>query len=166
MKSPCQVLSDVDTEEPEAADSLHRSPIDGDGGVSLSLLLPVIHNQLLADVEMEVVILAPRCQVFDLLSRLVAVGDLADDGRVVSKLHDGVGAVYGHTVVCEQGVEERAEHTALRGSGVEDQGGGCEVSHHCLGSARQEVQDPVTEGADEPEVSELDGQLGHNGIEC
>ena len=44
--------------------TVHRSPIDGDGGVSLSLLLPVIHNQLLgfADVEMEVVILAPRCQ--------------------------------------------------------------------------------------------------------
>ena len=37
--------------------------------MSLSLLLPVIHNQLLcfADVEMEVVILAPRCQVFDRL---------------------------------------------------------------------------------------------------
>ena len=70
MKSSCQVLSDVDTEETEAADSLHRSPIDGDGGVSLSLLLPVIHNQILcfADVEMEVVILAPICQVFDLLS--------------------------------------------------------------------------------------------------
>ena len=71
--SPCQVLSDVDTEEPEAADSLHRSPIDGDGGVSLSLLLPVIHNQLLgfADVEMEVVILAPRCQVVRLFAVLV-----------------------------------------------------------------------------------------------
>ena len=68
--------------------------------------------------------------------RLVAVCDLADDGRVVSKLHDGVGAVCGHAVVCEQGVEERAEHAALRGSGVEDQGGGCDVSHpHCLGSA-------------------------------
>ena len=69
--------------------------------------------------------------------------------------------------MCEQEVEERAEHAALRGSGVEDQGGGCDVSHpHCLGSARQEVQDPVTEGAVEPEVSELDDQLGgHNGIE-
>ena len=89
--------------------------------MSLSLLLPVIHTQLLcfADVEMEVVILAPS-QVFDLLSvrRLVAVGDQVDDGRVVSKLHDGVGAVCGHGVVCEQGVEERAEHAALRGTGV------------------------------------------------
>ena len=46
-------------------------------------------------------------------------------------------------------------------------GGGCDVSHpHCLGSARQEVQDPITEGAVEPEVSELDDQLGgQNGIE-
>ena len=36
----------------------------------------------------------------------------------------------------------------MRGSGVEDQGGGCDVSRpHCLGSARQEVQDPITEGA-------------------
>ena len=87
---------------------------------------------------MEVVILAPRYQGSDLLSvrRLVAVGDQADDGRVVSKLHDGVGAVCGHAAVCEQGVEERAEHAALRGSGVEDQGGGCDVSQpHCLGSS-------------------------------
>jgi len=70
VKSPCQVVSDVDTEEPEAADSLHSSPIDGDGGVSLSLLLPVIHDQLLgfADVEIEVVILVPRYQGSDLLS--------------------------------------------------------------------------------------------------
>ena len=99
---------------------------------------------------MEVVILVPRCQVFNLLSvrRLVAVCDLADEGRVVSKLHDGVGALCGQAVVREQEVEERAEHAALRGSGVEDQGGGCDVSlPHCLGSARQEVQDPITEGA-------------------
>ena len=109
-------MSVMDIEEPEAADSLHRSPIDGDGGVSLSLLLPVIHNQLLgfADVEMEVVILASRYQGSDLLSvcRLVAVGDQADDGRVVRKLDDGVGAVWDHTVVCEKGVKKRAEDTA------------------------------------------------------
>ncbi len=47
-------LTDVDPKEPEAADSLHRSPIDGEGGVSISLSLPVVHDQLLcfADVEM------------------------------------------------------------------------------------------------------------------
>ena len=72
----------------------------------ISLLLPVIHNQLLgfADVEMDVVILAPRCQGSDLLfvRHLITVGDQADDGRVINKLHDGVGAVCGHVVVCEQ----------------------------------------------------------------
>ena len=36
--SPCQVLSDVDTEEPE--DSLHSSCVDGDGGMFPSRLLP------------------------------------------------------------------------------------------------------------------------------
>ncbi len=35
--SPGQVLADVDPREPEAADSLHRSAIDGEGCVFLSL---------------------------------------------------------------------------------------------------------------------------------
>ncbi|KAI3359045.1 hypothetical protein L3Q82_015431 [Scortum barcoo] len=49
----------------------------------------------------------------------------------------------------------------------ESQGGGCGAAHpHSLGSARQEVQDPVTEGAVEPEVSELGDELGgHDGVE-
>ena len=80
--------------EPEAADSLHRGPVDGDGDVSVSLSLPVVYNQLLsfADVEMEVVVLAPRCQVSDLpsLGRLVAVCDQAMTGHVVTKRIDGV----------------------------------------------------------------------------
>ena len=38
---------------------------------------------------------------------------------------------------------------------------------HCLGSAHQEAQDPVTEGGVEPKVSELHDELeGHNGVEC
>ena len=38
---------------------------------------------------------------------------------------------------------------------------------HCLGSARQEAQDPVTKGGVEPEVPELHSELGgHNGVEC
>ncbi len=45
--SPGQVLADVNPEDPEAADSLHCSSIDGEGGVAFSLLLPVVHNQLL-----------------------------------------------------------------------------------------------------------------------
>ena len=42
---------------------------------------------------------------------------------VVSKLDDVVGAECGHAVMGEQGVEERAEHTALGCTDVESQGG-------------------------------------------
>ena len=66
---PSEGLADVKPEEPEAADSLHCSPIDGDRCIS-SLSFPVFHNQLLcfADVRMEVVFLTPGCQGSDPLS--------------------------------------------------------------------------------------------------
>ena len=85
-----QILTDVTPEDPEAADSLYCSPIDGDGGVPFSLSLPVVHNQLLSitDDDMEVVVLAPRCQGSDLLSVGHLVVDQADDGRVVSEHYD------------------------------------------------------------------------------
>ncbi len=57
--------------------------------------------------------------------------------------------------MCEQGVQERAEHAALRGTGVEGQGGEC-------GAAYQDIQDPVTQGGVEPKVSQLDDELGGN----
>ncbi len=83
---------------------------------------PIVHSQLLcfADFEMEVVVLAPRYQGSDFLSVgcLIVAGDQANDSYVVSKLDDGVGAVGGHTVIREQGVEERVKHAALRGAGV------------------------------------------------
>ncbi len=44
---PGQVLADVNPKKPEAAESLHRSPIDGDEHLSFSLSLPVVHNELL-----------------------------------------------------------------------------------------------------------------------
>ncbi len=66
--SPGLFLTDVDPAEPEATDFLHYHPIDGDRGVFFFLSLPVVHNQLLcfADVEMEAVVLASRCQDSDL----------------------------------------------------------------------------------------------------
>ncbi len=83
--SPGQDLADVNLEEHEAAKSLHRSPIDEEGGVSFSLSLPVVHNQLLcfADVEMDIVVLAPRCQGSDLrpVGRFIIIGEQADDGH-------------------------------------------------------------------------------------
>ena len=119
---------------------------------------------------MDVFVLTPRCQGSDLLSvgLLIVAGDQAYDSRVISKLNDGVGAVGGQAVMREQGVQERTEHAALGGTCVESQGGGCGAAYpHSLGSARQEVQDPITEGDVEPKISELgDELLGHDGIEC
>ena len=110
---PGQVVPDVDPEEPEAADTLHRSPVDGEGGVFYSLSLPVVHDQHLyfADVEKQVVVLTPRCRGSDLLSvgLLIVASDQAYDGRVISKLNDGA--------VGEQGGQARTEHAALRESG-------------------------------------------------
>lgn len=55
MVSPGQAFVDVNSKEPEAADSLHRSPIEF---LSVSL-----HNQLpcFADIEMDVSVLAAGC---------------------------------------------------------------------------------------------------------
>ncbi len=51
-----------------------------------------------------------------------------------------------YTVMCVQGVQERAENTALRGSSVKGQRGGvvATYSDH-LPSACQEVQDPAAQ---------------------
>ena len=57
----------MDAKELEALDTLHNSPIDVDGGV-LFHLSHTVHDQLfgLNDVEGEVGVLAPHCQVSDL----------------------------------------------------------------------------------------------------
>ena len=105
-------------------------PVDVNGGV-FGPSFPVVHNQLLclAHVKGEVVVLAPHCQVSDLLPTgcLIAVGDQAYC-CVVSKLNDGVGVVLGHAVVGEQGVQEGTKHAPLRGPCVDDQCGRCVVA--------------------------------------
>jgi hypothetical protein len=67
----------VDTEELEARDPLHCGPIDVDRGVRLPPF-SVVQDQLfdLTDVEGEVVLLAPHCQVSDLhpVGCLIAIG--------------------------------------------------------------------------------------------
>jgi hypothetical protein len=47
---------------------------------------------------------------------------------VVSELNEGVGVVFGHAVMVEQGVQEGTEHTPLRGPCVEDLRGSCVVT--------------------------------------
>ena len=106
---PLQFVGDVDTKELEALNLLHCSPIDENGGL-FGPPFPVVHNQLLclAHIEGEVVVLAPHCQFSDLhpIGCLIVVGEQAYHCCVISKLTDGVGVVFGHAVVGEQGIQE------------------------------------------------------------
>jgi hypothetical protein len=56
--------------------------------------------------------------------------------------------------------QERAENTLLWGPSVEDQGGGDVTYPHHLGAARQEFQDPVSQGGVETQGLELNDELG------
>jgi hypothetical protein len=111
---------------------LHYSPVDLNG-VVFGPPFPEVHNHLfcLAHIEGEVVVLAPHCQVSDLLPIrcLIVVGDQAYHHCVVSKLNDGVGVMHGHAVVGEQGVQDGTKHAPLRGPCVEDQRGRCVVAY-------------------------------------
>ncbi|XP_051506870.1 uncharacterized protein LOC127413629 isoform X1 [Myxocyprinus asiaticus] len=62
VDGPCEFLSDVDTQELEAADSLHWCSIDGDGTM-FSVFSSEVHHKLLCltDVEGEIVLLTPVC---------------------------------------------------------------------------------------------------------
>ena len=71
---------------------------------------------------------------------LIVVGNQTYHCCVVSKLNVGVGVVFGHAVVGEQGVQEGTKYTHLRGPSVKDQRVGA-YSYHLR--AHQEVQDPV-----------------------
>ena len=64
--------------------------------------------------------------------------------------------MHGHTLMGEQGVQERAENSPLWGPSVEDQCGGDVVSYH-LGASRQKVQDPVAQGG--VEMTSLEGTM-------
>lgn len=121
----------METKELEALNSLHYSPVDVNGGV-LGPPFPVVHDQLLClDHNMgDVVVLAPHCKVSDLsIGYLIVVVDQANHCCVNCKLNVGVGVVFGHAVMGEQGLQEGPKHTPLRGPGVEDQRGRCVVAY-------------------------------------
>ena len=65
---------------------------------------------------------------------------------VVNKLN-GVGVMFGHGVVDEQGIQEGTKYTPLRGPSVKDQHGRRVVAYfYHLEAGHQEVQDLVAEG--------------------
>ena len=91
----------MDLKELETLDPLHCSPVDVNGG-RFGPPFPVVHNHLhLSHVEGQVVFLASHCQFSDLLpiGCLFDVGDQAYHCCVISKLNDGVGVVFGNTVL-------------------------------------------------------------------
>ena len=116
--------------ELEPLDPLHYIPVDVNGGL-LGPSFPVVHDQLLclAHIEGEVVVLAPHCQFSDLLpiGCLIVVSGQAYHCCVVSKLNDGVGVVFGHAVVGEQGVQKGTKYTPL--TDLENQLGRCVVAN-------------------------------------
>ena len=128
------MLIPVDTEELDALDTLHYSPIDVEVDVR-STLCPIVQDQLLclADIEGEVVVLTDHLSI----GGFIAVGYQAYHRCVISKLN-GVGIVRGHAVVGEQGVQEGTEHAPLGSSSFEDQRDRCVATYpHYLGAARQ-----------------------------
>ena len=127
VQRPRKILGEVDPQELEAGDTLDLNSLDLDGSVCVSIGSPEVHDDLLGllCVYGQVVISAPGCQVLDLLpvGCLIVVGDEADHRCVVCKF-DGVGAVHWFAVVGEEGVEERAQHTALWDTSVQNECGG------------------------------------------
>ena len=137
---------------------------------------PKVHNHLLslADVKSEVIILTPCCQGINLPSVcwLVPLSDEAHNGCVISKLNDEIGTVRCRTscvnIMCEQGEQEGAEHTALGGACVGDHcGWGTVTDSHHLWPPRQEVEDPLAQGDVKSQVHELGEESGgDDGAEC
>lgn len=154
-----------------AADSLHRSTIDGQWGV-LGVASPEVNNHLLGlvDVQQEVVVSAPRGQKVDLLPvvGLVVLGDETHQSCVVRKLHYVVCAVGWCAVVSQQGEEQGTEHTALGGPCAEcDAARDVVADSNCLWPLTEEVQQPVAEGGVKPQLVQfVDELLWDYGIEC
>lgn len=96
-------------------DPLHCVTVDGNGGM-YSFLSSEVYYQLLSlgNTEGEIVFLASLCQ--DMQS--FAVGDKANHCCVISKFHDNVGTVSCDTIICVDGVYERAQHASLWSTSV------------------------------------------------
>lgn len=124
--SPCQVLQDVNTQICKAVHPPHCNAADVEGGVGLPQYPAEVHQQLfnLAEVQLEAVLLTPRCQILHLLSVgcLVIVGAKTQHHHIIGKPYDGVGALFGSAVMAVEGVEQSAKCTTLWSSFVECDG--------------------------------------------
>lgn len=125
----------------------------------ISLVLLVLSSRLC--LEHQPVNLVPVCS-------LIPSADEADDCSVICKFNDGFGRVDGCSVIRIQGIQERAQHTALGGACAEGQGGGAGGAYlNHLRAVSQEVLDPGTDGGGESDVDELVHQdIRNNGVKC
>ncbi len=86
------------SQELEAGDTFNNHPVNVDGVMRASFLLPEVHNKLLclAGVKEQVIVSAPCGQVLYLLpvGSLIVVFDEANHRGVICKLDDGVGSMY------------------------------------------------------------------------
>lgn len=109
----------------------HNSSIDIDGGMRVAPHSPGVHNDLLGllGVKGQVVVGTPCCQVLDhiCLYHLIIPSDQACHCGVFCKPDYGVRIMYRNTVKGEEGVEKRAQHTALWHINVQGKNGGGEV---------------------------------------
>ncbi len=86
------------SQELEAGDTFNNHPVNVDGVMRASFLLPEVHNKLLclAGVKEQVIVSASCGQVLYLLpvGSLIVVFDEANHRGVIRKLDDGVGSMY------------------------------------------------------------------------
>ena len=85
---------------------------------------PQIHNHLFsfAGIEGKVVLMAPCHSALHLTPAryLITINDQALDSGVISTPDDGVALIGGSAVMCEEFVEQGAQHTTLRAASVHD----------------------------------------------
>lgn len=151
VHSPAQVLRDVQAKKLEAGDPFQFLPIDAEALVQCGPQLPEVNIDFfcLLSVEVEVAVAASGRQCLDLLfvRCLVSIVNEPHNSCIICKFDKGVGAMNSDTVISVQCVQDWTQHTALRNTSIEDDGGRCGGAHSdMLGSVSQGVLDPQTEG--------------------
>ena len=107
---------------------LYSSSIDVDGDVCMAPSLTEVHDNLLGllGVKRQIVVGTPHSQVLNLIPvrRLVVTCNQTYHFGVICNLYYGVAAMNRSTVMGQQGVEKRAQHTAFRPADVQSGSGG------------------------------------------
>jgi len=153
----------------EGEHPLNTLPVDAHWGW-IPLVFPEVNHHLLsfAGLGQQVVFRTPTCQLVELIPvrSLIPSADETDDRGVIRKFNEGIGGVDGCTVMCLQGIQERAQHTALRRACAECQGGGAGGTYlNHLRAVSQKVFDPGTGGGVDV-ILLVQQNVRNNGVKC